>query len=342
MAEAIGWGKKPVGRAEIFALSRAPGGWADYGKPQWGRFKFGHTHPQYSNSGLISIFAETYAGAGKVAGLQLEDLQKKEVSDFMGEIERSVVHYGTSTGFFGKKMFDNGPEYLSAAVLYENMAIEANSGKCNLPFPIVAIYPKEGTFWSDHPAGIVEREWVTPEQRDAAKIYLKYLLEKPQQERALAYGFRPSNPEIALGAPFDAAHGVDPKEPQTTLEVPSVEVMNGIEKMWETHKKHAHIVLVVDVSGSMREDNRLTRARIGAQKLIDILHDEDDLSLLAFDSRLMWADRGVALKTGRQRLRDTIGSLIPGGETALYDAVDAAREHLEKNPQPEKFRRWWC
>ena len=23
--------------------------------------------------------------------------------------------------------------------------------------PLVAIYPKEGTFWSDHPAGIVDR-----------------------------------------------------------------------------------------------------------------------------------------------------------------------------------------
>jgi hypothetical protein len=35
--------------------------------------------------------------------------------------------------------------------------IESHSQN-NLPFPLVAIYPKEGTFWSDHPIGIVERE----------------------------------------------------------------------------------------------------------------------------------------------------------------------------------------
>ena len=337
MAEAIGWGKKPVGWAEIFALSRAKGGWADYGKAQWGQFKFGHTHPQYSNSGLISIFAETYAGASKMNGLTLDDLKRPEVIDFVKEIEHSVVHYGSSTGFFGKKMFSGGPEYLSAAVLYENMVIEANAPNNNLPFPVVALYPKEGTFWSDHPAGVVDREWVSADHRAAAKLYLSYLLELKQQEKALAYGFRPSTPEIKLAAPFDADHGVDPMQPQTTLEVPSPEVMNGIVKMWEASKKHSNIVLVVDVSGSMKIDGRLIHARSGAQALIDVLHDNDSVSLLAFDNRLMWADRDIVMKDGRTRIKDTINSLIPGGETALYDAVNAAYTHLETNPQPGKI-----
>ena len=61
MAEAIGWGAKPVGWAEILALSTEPQGWAARGMPQWGAFRFGHTHPQFSNSGLISLFAEVYA-----------------------------------------------------------------------------------------------------------------------------------------------------------------------------------------------------------------------------------------------------------------------------------------
>ena len=45
MAEALGWGAKPVGWAEILALAKNPTGWAAYGHPEWGRFKFGHTHP---------------------------------------------------------------------------------------------------------------------------------------------------------------------------------------------------------------------------------------------------------------------------------------------------------
>ena len=178
MAEAIGWGTKPVGWAEILALSTELQGWAARGMPQWGAFRFGHTHPQFSNSGLISLFAEVYAATGKQGGLVPADLERPEVGRYLGDIERSVVHYGSSTGFFGKKMFANGPGYISAAVLYENMVIESSAQP--LAFPIVAIYPKEGTFWSDHPAGIVEREWVTPEHRDAARKYLDFLLAREQ------------------------------------------------------------------------------------------------------------------------------------------------------------------
>jgi Ca-activated chloride channel homolog len=158
MAEALGWGKKPIGWSDILALARSQKGWAAYGYPQWGSFKFGHTHPQFSNSGLISLFAEVYAASGKTAGLTAADLNKPHTAEFLAGIEKSVVHYGSSTGFFGRQMFSSGPQYLSAAVLYENMVIESYSQN-NLPFPVVAIYPKEGTFWSDHPIGIVEREW---------------------------------------------------------------------------------------------------------------------------------------------------------------------------------------
>ena len=124
MAEAIGWGKKPVGWADILEIVRNEKGWGAYGYPQWGRFKFGHTHPEYSNSGLISLFAEVYAATGKQSGLTLEDIAKPETGKFLRDIERAVVHYGSSTGFFGRRLFGNGPEYLSAAVLYENMIIE--------------------------------------------------------------------------------------------------------------------------------------------------------------------------------------------------------------------------
>jgi hypothetical protein len=84
MAEAIGWGKKPVGWSEILALAKDPRGWASVGKPQWGPFRFGHTHPESSNSGLISLMAEVYAGAQKVRGLTLDNLARPEVGNYLG------------------------------------------------------------------------------------------------------------------------------------------------------------------------------------------------------------------------------------------------------------------
>jgi Ca-activated chloride channel family protein len=327
MAEALGWGKKPIGWSDILALARSQKGWEAYGYPQWGRFKFGHTHPQFSNSGLISLFAETYAASGKTAGLTVADVNKPHTADFLSGIEKSVVHYGSSTGFFGRQMFSSGPQYLSAAVLYENMVIEAYSQQ-NLPFPVVAIYPKEGTFWSDHPIGIVEREWVTPEHREAAKAYIQYLLQKPQQEKAITYGFRPGAVDVPVTSPIDEAHGVDPKEPKTTLEVPAVPVIDAILNLWQQKKKAANIVLVLDTSGSMNDDRKIQNAREGAKQLVSLLSDGDHLSLLPFNSQYSWASQNLLIKTGRDELSRTVDSLFAQGGTALYDSIDAAYQYL--------------
>jgi Ca-activated chloride channel family protein len=327
MAEAIGWGKKPVGWTDILALARNEKGWQAYGFPQWGKFKFGHTHPEYSNSGLISLFAEAYAASGKTAGLTLADLEKPQFKQFFGGVEQSVVHYGSSTGFFGRKMFANGPEYLSAAVLYESMVVESYSQE-NLAFPIVAIYPKEGTFWSDHPVGVVERDWVTPEHREAAKVYIQYLLARPQQLKAMQYGFRPALVDLPLAAPLDAAHGMNPQEPKTTLEVPSADIINGILHVWRAQKKHSNVVLVLDTSGSMNEEGKIQSAREGAKQLVQLLDDGDTFSFLPFSSELHWAQRNASVQSERANLTNQIGSLFAGGGTALYDAIDSAYQQL--------------
>lgn len=331
MAEALGWPQKPIGWADILALAREPDGWAARGNAQWGAFKFGHTHPEFSNSGLISLFAEVYAATGKTADLTDADLAKPETAKFVADIERSVVHYGSSTGFFGKKMFANGPGYISAAVLYENMVIESYAQRDKLPFPIVAVYPREGTFWSDHPAGIVEREWVTPEHREAAKQYLAFLLERRQQERALEFGFRPALAEVPLAAPIDATHGVNPREPQTTLEVPGVAQMDAIVRLWREHKKRSNITLVMDVSGSMKENRRMENARLGGQELIKMLADSDYFRLVPFNQNVFRIPPAAPLAASRQQAMRAAGSLIADGGTALYDAVAAAyRDQLDQ------------
>jgi Ca-activated chloride channel family protein len=327
MAEAIGWGKKPVGWADILALAGNTRGWNAYGYPQWGQFKFGHTHPDYSNSGLISLFAETYAAVNKRAGLTVADINQAHTGKFLAGIESSVVHYGSSTGFFGRKMFANGPQYLSASVLYESMVVESYA-EPNLAFPIVAIYPKEGTFWSDHPIGVVDREWVTAEHREAAKIYTQYLLDRPQQEHALVYGFRPASLDVPVTAPIDAAHGVDAKEPKTTLEVPTPEAIDAIRKLWTDKKKSAEVVLVFDTSGSMNEDQKIQNAREGAKQLVSLLGDNDTFSLLPFNSQMSWASQDEAMKQGRAHSAVVIDSLFAQGGTALYDSISAAYKHL--------------
>ena len=278
----------------------------------------------------------TYAGAGKVSGLTLADLQSPSVVQFVGGIEGGVVHYGKSTGFFADRLTGNGPGYLSAAVLYENNVVEAAS-KPNLPFPLVAVYPKEGTFWSDHPAGVVDREWVDVDHRAAAELFLRYLLARPQQEDALRFGFRPADPAIALGAPVDVAHGVDPLEPKTTLETPSTEVIEGCLRMFQVVKKKSEVILVFDRSGSMNDNGKIAAARAGAEQLVSLLNDDDRFGLLPFNDQLTWISTGSSLSTARPQMVTQIRNLFADGGTALYDAVDAAHVQLTTHRDPTRI-----
>jgi Ca-activated chloride channel family protein len=115
LAEALGWPKKQIAWSDIAALSANPKGWGAYGHPEYGAFKFGHTHPDTSNSGLDSVLAEYYAAVGKTRDLTAEDISKSQTRDFIGKIESAVIHYGESTGFFANEMFNRGPDYLHVA-----------------------------------------------------------------------------------------------------------------------------------------------------------------------------------------------------------------------------------
>ncbi|MFZ1403364.1 MAG: VWA domain-containing protein, partial [Anaerolineae bacterium] len=74
MAEALGWPDKPIGWDTMVALAADPDGWASRGRPEWGRFTFGHTHPAYANSGLLSMTTFVYGIAGKQDTLTVADV----------------------------------------------------------------------------------------------------------------------------------------------------------------------------------------------------------------------------------------------------------------------------
>ena len=325
MAEALGWPGKPVGWAELLKVAANPKGWGALGHPEWGRFKLGHTHPEYSSSGLQAIVAEAYAGAKKVRGLGLADLDKKEVVEKLTDIEQTIVHYGKSTGFFADKMLSRGPSYLSGAVLYENLVIESYGKDTGAPFPVVAVYPTEGTFWSDHPYAVLDAEWVGAEERDAAAAFLAFLKARPAQERALALGFRPADASIAIGAPVDAAHGVDPKQPQTLLEVPDGPTLEKLVGVWQTAKKSSDVIVVFDISGSMR-GKPLAEAKSGAKAFLSTLHARDDATLIFFNGNVFSPFGPKKVGTSRAELDAKIDGQIADGKTALYDAVAKALE----------------
>lgn len=321
MAEALGWPTKDIGWKDIIKISKDPKGWGSYSHPEWGTFKLGHTHPEFSNSGLLAVLAEVYAGASKQRGLERGDLDQKPVQEYLGAIENAVVHYGKSTGLFTDKMLETGPGYMSACVTYENLVIESYGKASTAPFPLVAVYPLEGTFWSDHPYSILDADWVTPDDKAAAQAFLAFLKSKPEQDKALALGFRPADSSIAIGAPIDAAHGVDAKQPETLLDLPNGDVLNHLLEVWRQYKKSADVMIVFDKSGSMRGE-ALKEAKAGAQAFLDGLGDRDSVSLLFFDDKVQDPTPSKELGKSRGDLKTMVDGVFADGGTALYDAIN--------------------
>ncbi len=340
MAEALGWPDTPIGWADIAEITRSDQSWADFGHPEWGPWQFGHTHPDFSNSGITSILATVYAATGKTTGLTMEDVQQPEVGQFLNDVEQGVIHYGESTGFFGRQMFNRGPGYLSAAVLYENLVVESYDAQRfpNRPMPVVAIYPKEGTFWSDHPFVILNAEWVSEEMKEAATIYRDYLLAAEQQQRALEFGFRPADPQIAIGSPITPEYGVDPNQPQTLLEVPRSEVTQSIRELWGENKKRVEVQVVLDISGSMNEEGRLESAKTALRDFIGQLDDRDSLGLVVFSNEARELTELSELGPKRQEVLERIDGLFADGGTRLLDTVEEAYRRLQNEPPGERIR----
>lgn len=340
MAETLGYPAKPIGWQDIAELSTNPEGWAAYGYPEWGTFKFGHTHPDFSNSGIVSAIAEVYAGLNKQRGLTLVDLQSAELRQFLINVESSIIHYGSSTGFFAERMFERGPSYLSAAVMYENLIVAQEAKRLSgqvSQIPVVAIYPKEGTFWTNNPYVLLNAPWVTVEQKVAAQDFEAFLLDRPQQLRAIELGFRPADPAIPLTSPLDLQHGVDPMQPQTVLEIPSAEVIAAIQNLWQEVKRPVDLVVVLDTSGSMSGD-KINAARASLINFINLFDDRDRVQVMTFNTQITTLSPLSPLGEKRADLSRRVSGIIENGGTSLYDATLAAYRDLQTNGDPRHIR----
>jgi Ca-activated chloride channel homolog len=340
MAEALGWPEKSLGWSDIADLAVSENGWEGLGYPEWGSFKFGHTHPEYSNSGLVSVIAQAYAGSSKQRDLTLEDLKSPKLKEFISKVQSSIIHYGTSTGFFATRMFEGGPSYLSASVLYENLVVAQEIKRLNgtsNQLPVVAIYPKEGTFWANHPYVILNAEWVTDTQKEGAKVFEDFLLAKPQQQKAIEIGFRPADPSIALTSPLDDKHGMDIQQPKTVLEIPSAEVIQGVINLWREVKKPVDLVLAIDTSGSMSGD-KIASARTSLMDFVKLLDDRDRVQILTFNSSVHVLTPLSEVGEKRVDLIRRVGGIIEGGDTSLYDAAIESISQLEQNGNEKHIR----
>lgn len=350
MAEALGWPEAEIGWADVLALAENPEGWGAYGHPEWGQFKLGKTNPNFSTSGLSATAAIYYAATGKTSGLTLDDIGSPATGEFVRGVEAATVHYGDTTMTFLENMLREDLAgrpltYVSAVAIEEVSIIAYNRGDPGdvglenpVPpnVPLVAIYPKEGTLFSDNPAYVLDASWVSDVQRQAALAFRSFVIDDPaNQARALDFGFRPGNPAVAVGDPISTANGLNPSQPKTELELPDPAVLAALVDSWESYRKTARVIIVFDVSGSMGDlggegYTKLDLAKQAVLASLDEFKPEDEVGLWIFSTELDGALDYLELlpptplSEGRAQIESFVAGLIPMNGTGLYDTTRAA------------------
>jgi hypothetical protein len=133
----------------------AESGWDTIaGKPEWGHFKFGHTDPSKSNSGLLALVLMAYDYAGKERGLEVRDIMTAEFQQWLARFERGVARPGGSlthsTGTLMKEMILRGPSQFDVLMVYENLAIDYLKAAQGRWGELFVVYP-ERNMWNEHP-----------------------------------------------------------------------------------------------------------------------------------------------------------------------------------------------
>jgi Ca-activated chloride channel family protein len=106
--------------------------------------------------------------------------------------------------------------------------------------------------------------------------------------------------------------------------LPEPRVLAAIKRAWHEDRKAGNILLVVDVSGSMNDEDKIGQARRGLQTFLRHLSPRDRVGLVTFSSETQELVPIREFRLNRDLLRTRVSELVADGDTALYDATERA------------------
>ena len=178
----------------------ARGGWPELGgDPSWGFFKLVVPNPNKNAGGLTAMVA----AAGEYyerTDISVADFTDPQFQAWLRELMGSVTDFSSASAYtaedfalFGYSVGDGG-QLLESDLLQNMQGILTRWDD-----PLKIYYPQYVT-WFEFPFTI----WVGPEtsalEKNAALEFQRFLLSEDQQKAALAYGLRPTNPNVPLDA----------------------------------------------------------------------------------------------------------------------------------------------
>ncbi len=328
MAEALGWPDTPIGWDTIVELAADPDGWSTYGHPEWGQFRFGHSHPAHSNTGMLSMTSFVHGIIGDSGPLAADQVYQTEVEDAMRSLEQNTAKYGRGSTALFDLMVEQGPGYVHAIAASEETTVRYNiNNRDELRFPLAFIFPSGGTVWADHPYCILDNaDWVSAAESEAAAIFRDYLLAPERQALAVDNRLRPIDSSIPILAPLTLDNGTDTRvglNNATRLSSPDAVVTAAVIDLFMITKRKATVIIVLDVSGSMRGEN-IKNATAATAEFLTGLDPDDEVAVLTFSSNVVTLSEPDTVRNVVEGLSRRVRTLTAGGNTTLHAAVCVA------------------
>ncbi|MET0406636.1 MAG: substrate-binding domain-containing protein, partial [Cystobacter sp.] len=158
----------------------------------------GHADPRRSSSGFQALYLltlESFHSPRPPTASQLNDLQYLQR---VRTIENTAISSGLSTTRLLEDMLRYGPSKFDFILTYESLAIHTLRTFPKSRWGGLRVFYPTYTVWNDHPVVQMATGLWNEEEKKAARQWIQFLLSPEMQTRALDYGFRPGDPNIAL------------------------------------------------------------------------------------------------------------------------------------------------
>lgn len=285
-----------------------------------------------SESGLLCVLAMFYVGAKKSDTLTNEDIQSEKVQSFIQLMEKTVQEYGASDYDILSRAYFNGKWRIDACVVLEQAILQFPQAE--LSDNAVLIFPHEGTLWADYPLTLLANGELNELELASYQSFKEYLLSSDAQALLLRFGFRPAGPQSSgyfaqkIRASSDAFTKYRLRV--ATFDHPQAVVAHMAAKEWSYSKRRVKVVLVTDVSGSMKGE-KLIKVQDGLLSFVNQFESEDEeVGIITFSSEVIKAVPLGRLSLNRPLIENQITALVAHDRTALFDAINVAYDELQR------------
>ena len=202
-------------------------------KTPWGSFRFSHADPLTSSSGLLTlglILFDYSQRTGQMGSLEKLSTDKRFLT-YLSELERGLVYDSPAQEGTTKlaKAFIAEPSRYDVITAYESAALEAAPSHPD----IAVIYPNP-TAVSVHAVTLLNGDWVTPQQREGALEFVKFLGSPESLRGGLKEHFRPVQSSSALSLNSELSRHATQgfQQSYSTTELPPYEALNSAAYQW--------------------------------------------------------------------------------------------------------------